>query len=79
MSNNLIYATWGIAEEFLQHGHVIESIMCLEGLCKKVNFDIKPIDEVETRLRLSQILIKYTTNISRAKSHLERAVCIVHT
>ncbi len=72
--NNLIYATWGIAEQFLTNGHIVESVACLEGLCIKVSFDRKPLDEVETRLRLAQILLKYTTNYQRAKHHLETAV-----
>ena len=76
MSQNVILACWGLAEELLSGGRVVESIRVLESLLQKVGFDRELLWEVETRLRLSQIYLKHTRNFQTCKEHLVRGVCI---
>ncbi|KAF0982772.1 hypothetical protein FDP41_010751 [Naegleria fowleri] len=70
MAQNIIYSCWGLAEELLSGGRVIDSIKTLECLLSSVGFDRERLYEVETRVRLSQIYLKYTRNFNSCKNHL---------
>ncbi|KAL9650276.1 hypothetical protein ABK040_014931 [Willaertia magna] len=72
MSQNLIFSVWGVSEELLKAGHLLDAIHCLDSLLKRVGFDREPLLEVETRLRLSQILSKYTRNFHTCQEHLTK-------
>ena len=64
----------GISEELLQKGYVKECIAALEGCIQTYDFSRHPQIQIKILLRLSKILIKYTTNYERARIHLENAV-----
>lgn len=78
MAQNIIYSCWGLAEELLSGGRVIDSIKTLECLLSSVGFDRERLYEVETRVRLSQIYLKYTRNFNSCKNHLLSAVGVFH-
>ncbi|MQM18664.1 hypothetical protein Taro_051659, partial [Colocasia esculenta] len=63
---------WGLAEDHERRGEVGKAVKCLEAICQsQVSF--LPMVEVNTRLRVAQLLLDYTHNLNHAKAHLERA------
>ncbi|KAK3249715.1 hypothetical protein CYMTET_40870 [Cymbomonas tetramitiformis] len=60
-----------LAGEFSADGCHLQAIKCLEAICQSQE-SFLPLVEVETRLRLAQLLLQHTDNFAAAKAHLER-------
>jgi len=75
-----VYSLWGLSEQYLRCGCVLEALKCLEAILqnasqfKQSSF---PLLELKTRLRATELLLKFTENWDAAKYHLDRAVCLL--
>ncbi|KAL3695207.1 hypothetical protein R1sor_009283 [Riccia sorocarpa] len=63
---------WSLADRWEEEGRLGQAIKCLEAICQS-HVSFLPITDVKTRLRIASLLLRYTDNVSHAKSHLERA------
>lgn len=71
------FLIWGLAEEFLSLNRPEECINLLLLLLEKISLAKTPMIEVKTRLRLGDILIRYTTEWKKAEIILMKANLIL--
>jgi hypothetical protein len=73
-----IKALWALAEHAVAtdgDSGILRATVCLEAVIQAAsNTRIMPRTELETRLRLGDLLSRGAATLSRARSHLERAV-----
>ncbi|KAG7537487.1 Chromatid cohesion factor MAU2 [Arabidopsis suecica] len=67
---------WGLADHHQKLGDIGKTIKCLEAICQS-QISFLPLVEVKSRLRLSALLLRYSHNVSQAKSHLERSLLLL--
>lgn len=67
---------WALAEHHEQGREIGKAVKCLEAICQS-SVSFLPIIEIKTRLRVAALLLKHSHNVNHAKSHLERAVCVI--
>ena len=61
-----------LAAGFEDDDHPLQAIKCYEAIAQsKDKLNVLPLPEAEARVRLSNLLLKYTDNVHRAKTHLE--------
>lgn len=72
-TETVVEGLWALADEAEQvHRNIPTAIKCLETAVAS-GLSLLPLAEVRTRLRLAQLLLSHTHNLTHAKSHLERA------
>eukprot|EP01130_Rhizamoeba_saxonica_P003088 TRINITY_DN1333_c0_g1_i1.p1 TRINITY_DN1333_c0_g1~~TRINITY_DN1333_c0_g1_i1.p1 ORF type:complete len:645 (+),score=91.50 TRINITY_DN1333_c0_g1_i1:247-2181(+) len=67
-----VQVLWGIAEQFVYSGEIRNAILCLEAIVQSP-ISLFITDEAKTRIRLTEILLKYTQNHTEAKLHIDMA------
>ena len=60
-----------LAREFEEDDCPLQAIKCYEAICDKNHLTVLPLPEARARLAVSNLLLTYTDNIHRAKTHLE--------
>ena len=60
-----------MAHEFTRDDCPLQAVKCYEAICDKNNLTILPLPEARARLALARLLLQYTDNVHRAKTHLE--------
>ena len=60
-----------LAHEFVADDCPLQAVKCYEAICDKNNLTILPLPEANARLALAKLLLQYTDNVHRAKTHLE--------
>ncbi len=67
----LFEAGLALSETFLAEGNIMLAAKSLQGLCQS---NLLPVNEVEARLRLAQLLLTRIERSEQAISHLKRVV-----
>ena len=52
----------------------LQAIKCYEAICNKTHMNVLPLPEARARVQLSYLLLEFTDNVHRAKTHLETTV-----
>ena len=52
----------------------LQAIKCFEAICNKTHMNVLPLPEARARVQLSYLLLEFTDNVHRAKTHLETTV-----
>ena len=70
-----------LAREFAADNCPLQAIKCYEAICNKSHMNVLPLPEARARVQLSYLLLEFTDNVHRAKTHLEKTVralgCVV--
>jgi hypothetical protein len=69
-------ALMSLAREFVQDDCPLQAIKCYEAICNKSCMNALPLPEARARVQLSYLLLEFTDNVHRAKTHLETTVRI---
>ena len=70
-------ALFFLAREFAADDCPLQAIKCYEAVCNKSLLSVLPLPEARARVQLAYLLLKYTDNVHRAKTHLETTVSVV--
>jgi hypothetical protein len=63
-----------LAREFAADGCPLQAAKCYEAICNKTHMNVLPLPEARARVQLSYLLLEFTDNVHRAKTHLETTV-----
>ena len=58
---------------FLPLSLSIQAVKCLEAVCQSP-VPFLPLVEIRTRMALARVLLRHSTNVTRAKEHMDRVV-----
>lgn len=62
------------ADKLIREGHHLEAVKCYVAI---LNHSLMPTDEAFARLKLAQLLLEHSSNMSDAKQQLQKAVGLV--
>lgn len=66
-----VNALMHMAREFEEDECPLQAVKCYEAICNKNHLTVLPLPEARARVALSRLLLEYTDNVHRAKTHLE--------